>query len=52
MQLGHVLVVFDRNSWLVASSGLFRYDEVSLTQTLWCLRVLAFTIDHRIHRNE
>ena len=44
MQLGHVLAIFDRNSWLVASSGLFPHDEVSLTQVLWCLRVLATSV--------
>ena len=44
MQLGHVLVLFDRNSWLVAASGLFPLDEVFLTQVLWCLRVLATSL--------
>ena len=41
MTLGHILVFFDRDSWLVASSGLLPHDQVFLTQVLWCLTVLA-----------
>ena len=41
---GMVLTIFDDNSWLVAASGLFPRDVVSLTQTLWCLRVLATSL--------
>ena len=41
MILGRILVLFDRDSWLVASSGLLPHDQVFQTQVLWCLRVLA-----------
>ncbi|KAL4074125.1 hypothetical protein V8B97DRAFT_1932041 [Scleroderma yunnanense] len=44
MLVGHIFSTFDRNSWLVASSGLFPYDEVSLTHTLWSLRILALLL--------
>ncbi|KAL4064182.1 hypothetical protein V8B97DRAFT_1988500 [Scleroderma yunnanense] len=44
MLVGHVLSTFDRNSWLVTSSGLFPHDEVSLTQMLWSLRVLSLLL--------
>ncbi|KAL4064844.1 hypothetical protein V8B97DRAFT_1986532 [Scleroderma yunnanense] len=44
MLVGRVLSTFDRNSWLVASSGLFPYDEISLTHTLWSLRVFALLL--------
>ena len=42
--VGEVLCCFDRNSWLVASSGLFPHDEIALIRMLWCLRVLALTL--------
>ncbi|KAL4064180.1 hypothetical protein V8B97DRAFT_1323489 [Scleroderma yunnanense] len=44
MTVGYILSTFDRNSWLVTSSGLFPYDEISLTHTLWSLRVLALLL--------
>jgi len=42
--IGEFLCCLDRNSWLVASSGLFPRDEVTLTRTLRCLWVLVPTL--------
>ena len=41
--VGELLCCLDRNSWLVASSGLFPRDEITLTRVLWCLWILAPT---------
>ena len=42
--VGEVLCCFNRNSWLVASSGLFPRDEATLTRVLWSLRVLVLAL--------
>ena len=41
---GELLCCLDRNSLLVASSGLFPRDEIALTRTLWSLWILAFAL--------
>ncbi|KAL4061997.1 hypothetical protein V8B97DRAFT_1104238 [Scleroderma yunnanense] len=44
MLVGFVLSTFDRNSWLVVSSGLFPHDEIISTCMLWFLRVLILSL--------